>query len=367
MKIVYCIHSLHRSGGMERVLTTKANYLAEHYGHEVHIITRVDEGEPFFQLSPWVIHHCLYASGKIDYRKKLTGMLYSIKPAITISMYGDEYAFLYKIKDGSKKIVEFHFSKYYLTHLVNGIAHLRFRKLHRLKAWWLQKREEKYASKYDKVVLLTKQDLELWGNKSNMCYIHNPLSFRSEKVSPAENRRIIAVGRYIAQKGFDLLIDAFALIAPSHPDWQLCIYGEGQDKFLLRQKIHDYSLESQVLLKQSTQHIAEEYIASSILVFPSRYEGFGLVLTESMECGLPCVAFDCECGPREIIADQKTGFLVKTGDIKGLADCMNKLMNDESLRKEMGKEGKLRVRQFYPEFIMEQWEQLFKDILNEHW
>ena len=366
LKIAYCIHSLQNSGGMERVLTTKANSLAEHLGYEVHIIIKYQQGPPFFELSPKINCHLLQVRTQKEYKKKLKNLLYEIHPDITVSMYGSEFTFLYKIKDGSKKIVEFHFSKNYLIHLVNGIVHLRFRSLHRIKVWCLQKKEAYYAGKYDKVVLLTRQDLELWGNKSNMCYIHNPLSFRSKKVSTTENRRIIAVGRYIAQKGFDLLIDAFASIAPSHPDWQLCMYGDGQDKLLLSQKIHEYSLERQVLLKQPTQHIAEEYIASSILVFPSRYEGFGLVLTEAMECGLPCIAFDCECGPREIIADQETGFLVKTGNVKGLADSMNRLMNDESLRKKMGKEGKLYVRQFYLEAIMEQWEHLFMNTLNNH-
>lgn len=364
MKIVYCIESLYKSGGMERVLTTKANYLSEQYGHEVHIVTMGGEHQPYFPLSEKIICHNLSVISKKDYRKKLVQLLYSLRPHITISMYGPEFTFLYKIKDGSKKIVEFHFTKYYLTYLVRGIHTLRFRRLHLLKAWLLQKREALYASRYDKVVLLTQQDLQIWGNKPNMCYIYNPVSFYSEEVSHMTNKRIIAMGRYIAQKGFDLLIDAFAKIASKYPDWELCIFGEGQDAVFFQNKIKSYRLEKQIHLCPSTHDVKQELLASSIFVFPSRYEGFGLVLTEAMECGLPCIAFDCECGPREIISDRESGFLVKNGDISILAEKMDCLMQNPELRNIMGKKGKQRVEMFYAQNIMPKWQQLFTQIIK---
>ncbi len=362
MKIVYCIHSLHHSGGMERVLTTKVNYLADHYGHEVHIALRKSEGNPFFTLSSSVICHDLQANSNSEHQKKLTSLLMLLRPHITISMYGSEFKFLYKIKDGSKKIVEFHFTKYYLSHLVNGIEHLPFRFLHQLKAWLLQKKEEKYTTYYDKVVLLTQADSELWGNKPNMCYIHNPLSFRSEEVSPLLNTRIIAVGRYIAQKGFGLLIDAFSTIAIDFPEWELVIYGEGQDKKLLEHRIKHYHLEKQVLLYPAEKNIQKKIIESSIFAFPSIYEGFGLVLTEAMECGLPCIAFDCECGPKEIIIPNISGFLVENKNLEELASRMKLLMSDLQLRKKMGSMGKEQVSQFYIEQIMRRWNQLFVEL-----
>lgn len=364
IKILYCIQSLCNSGGMERVLTTKANYLADHYGYEVHISEKCNEGKSFFNLSDKVICHDLKSRNNKTYRKNLSELLFDIQPNITISMYGSEFMFLYKIKDGSKKIVEFHFTRYYLTYLVNGIKKLKFRFLHKIKANLIQWLENKYASKYDKVILLTNKDLNIWGNKPNMCYIYNPISFHSKIVSNCQNKKIIAVGRYIAQKGFDRLIDAFALIAHNFPDWSLTIYGEGQDKQFLQNKIKSCNLTSQVTLQSPSKNIQEEYLSSSIFAFPSRYEGFGLVLTEAMECGLPCIAFDCDCGPSEIIINHETGYLINQNDINEFAIKLASLMRDLSRRKNMGQAGRNAVSRFYENNIMEQWDRLFKELIN---
>ena len=362
MIVVYCINSLHLPGGMERVLSTKVNWLAQQRGYTIHIAMRNESQSPFFPLDSRVICHNLHAKSNKEHRKLLDALLTEVKPTITITMCGPELAFLYKINDGSKKIAEFHFTKYYLTYLVNGIEKLPLRPLHLLKAWYYQKREERFASKYENVVLLTKQDLNIWKNPSNMCYIHNPISFRSDIVSSLENKQIMAVGRFIAQKGFLLLLDAFSMISSKFYDWKLLIYGEGQDYNRLKDKIKKYHLEDQVSLLPPSQNIKKCFLNSSIFVFPSIYEGFGLVLTEAMECGLPCVAFDCECGPREIINDGENGFLVRNKNVSELAEKMSILISDERLRKFMGKNAKKCVSKFYPENIMPKWIDLFQKV-----
>ena len=364
MKIVYCIQSLYRSGGMERVLTSKVNYLSEQYGYEIHIAIMDGDKLPYFPLSTRIICHNLAIKNKKDYYQKLSDLLFTLRPDITVSLYGAEFTFLYKIKDGSKNIVEFHFTKYYLTYLINGIEHLRFRILHRLKAWYIRGKESFCVPKYDKVVLLTHQDLQIWGNKSNMCYIYNPISFCSDSVASLQNKRIIAVGRYMAQKGFDLLIEAFSRIAKKYPDWELYIFGEGQDEQFLYEKIRKYELTDQIHLCPPVHDIKKELLNSSIFAFPSRYEGFGLALTEAMECGLPCIAFDCECGPNEIVVDGETGFLIRLGDVGDFSSKMEILIQNIELRKEMGANGKISVRKFYAEKIMPQWRELFVQILN---
>lgn len=364
MKLLYCINSLQNSGGMERVLTTKVNYLAEHYDYKVDIALYSMDREPFFPLSQKVTLHNLDCKTKKEYRIRLEQLIMTNRPDITISLYGREYSFLYKIKDGSRKIVEFHFSKYYLTHLVRGIRHLKYRPLHYLKAWFLQKREEYYAHEYDKVVLLTRQDLNLWGNKPNMCFIPNPLSFRTDRTADLSQKRIIAAGRFIAQKGFDLLIDACGLIATDLRDWEINIYGEGQDEDLLKELIRKHRLEKQIVLHSSTAHIQDKMLESSIFVLSSRYEGFGLVLTEAMECGLPCIAFDCECGPGEIIIDRTTGILVSPIDANTLAQAITLLIDSETLRMKYGEKGKEKVACYYLENIMPKWKVLFENIIN---
>jgi glycosyltransferase involved in cell wall biosynthesis len=364
MKIAYCISSLKNSGGTERVVTTKMNYLADVMKYEVHVIIKGVYEKSFFSLSDNLIIHYLDAQHNREYRKKTEDKLFEIRPAITISTGSAELGFLYKIKDGSKKIAEFHYSKNYLTHFVRKIAKLRFRKLHLLKVWLMERTGAYYMKKYDKVILLSEKDLRQWKNPKNMCYIHNPVSFRTNRVSSLENKQIIAVGSYISIKGFDLLIKAFHQISAEFPDWTLKIYGNGQDKALLKSLIFNYRLENQVILCNPVPHIETKMQKSSVFAFSSLHEGFGLVLTEAMECGLPCVAFDCNCGPSEILSVD-SGFLVEPENIEQFAGSMKKLMEDINLRKQMGENARKEVVRFYPENIMQQWDDLFRQLTSE--
>jgi len=366
MKIAYIITKLSNSGGIERVLSTKVNYLADVLEYEIHIIVAGKAEKPFFPFSGRIYFHFpdmdTRNHSRREYQQKLFQKLEEVRPDITISMFGLEAEFLYKAKDGSKKLLEFHYSKNYLTHLINGIHSLKCRPLYKIKAWFIQMKKAYFASKYDKIVLLTQKDLNLWGCKSNMCFIHNPLSFRCEEKSNLELKRIIAVGRLIAQKGFDLLIDAFQLIAPDFPDWEIAIFGEGQDKQFLNNKIRQAKLEKQITIYPPSSNIKEKMLQSSLFVLPSRYEGFGLVLTEAMECGLPCIAYDCECGPSEIISNNENGILVPTGNIIQLSDAMRTLMINPSLLKKMGNESKVKVSGFYVDNVMQQWQKLFIEL-----
>ena len=200
----------------------------------------------------------------------------------------------------------------------------------------------------------------LWGSPSNMVAIPNPLSFTSDKKSNYRNRKIVAMGRYIAQKGFDLLIEAFSKIASAHPEWCLEIYGEGQDKNNLQGMIEDYNLANQVSLLPPVKDVQSVMCSADFFVFPSRYEGFGLVLTEAMECGLPCVAFDCECGPSDIVEDGISGKLVAEGNVNALAESMSMLMGNLTLTSEMGYNARKCVKRFYLQHIMKRWEKIFR-------
>lgn len=361
MKIVYTIESLHQSGGTERVLTTKMNWLAEE-GHDVTIILAHQIDKPFFTLSPKVKIVDFKSKSRKEYRNKLTETLYAQTPDITISVGGMELPFLYKIKDGSKKILEFHYKKNYLVDFVKGIHKIRFRQLHILKMRWLQWKAERYSRHYDKVVALTAKDISLWGKPRNMTYIYNPLSFRTDRKATGVNK-IIAVGSWAPYKGMDLLVTAFGMIAHKYPDWTLSLYGSGQDEQLLRDIIDNYDMASQVSLNPPVPNIQDKFIEASIYAHPSRSEGFGLVITEAMECGLPTVSMDCDCGPREILSG-KSGILVPNGNVSAFANALEKLINDEKLRTKMGENAVKEVMRFYPEAIMPQWLNLFNQLLK---
>ena len=377
MKIVYIINSLEDSGGMERVLTSKVNWLASQREFDVTIVSRTDTKNGFFfelnknvtvenlnlKQSNHKILNLIFNTDRKKFKKELTKKLLELKPDITISMFGDEYQFLHTIKDGSKKIIEFHFSKNYLSHLMANIPNLSFRRLRKLYASYLQYKQQRVVLRYDKFVLLTEKDQLLWNNPANSSVISNPLSFNSIEKSNGKQKEIIAIGRFIAQKGFDLLIKSFSLITKNNPDWKVTIYGEGQDKGYLLELIKSYNLQDVILLKPPTKKIKEALLNSSILAFPSRYEGFGLVLTEAMECGLPCVAFNCECGPSEIITDEKDGYLIEGFNIENFSKSLEKLMKNKELRLLMGEKASQNVKRFHIDEIMTKWTQLFNDTI----
>ena len=381
MKIAYSIGSIYKTGGTERVLCTKANYLADHLGYEVHIIVLNNNTPPFFPFSAQIHIHSLGieqlnhkhwmifgSRSKKEYKEKLFRKLEEIRPDITLSLFGPDAEFLYRAKDGSRKVLEFHFTKNYLKYLgeKNAMPGDKFRLLRKLWLSFLIRRQAHYASNYKNIVLLTERDKKLWGGGSKFRIIPNPLSFVSKKGYALKSKQVIAIGSYIPQKGFDLLIDSFARIAAEFPDWELYIYGKGQDKDFLAGKINDLCLQNQIFLKDPAKNIGEKLQDSAIFALSSRYEGFGLVLTEAMECGLPCVAFDCECGPDEIITPGRTGTLVPQQNTVLFAEALKELMKDEDKRKQMGYKAKEEVKRFYPENIMPLWIKLFEEIiLNE--
>lgn len=365
MKILYCIFSLTPPGGMQRVLTVKANYFADEKGYAVHIVTRnATDEQPHFPLSPLVKLHAAGLTGN-SYRKDLRQLLFAIRPDIVVSFYGEEARFLYKIKDGSKKVLEFHFTRDHLVYLVKGLPNVRLRTLRLLYVKWLQWLDYRHARHYDRLVLLTERDRDLWGRPSNALSIPNPLSFSVSSSASLGHKRILSAGRLIATKGFDLLIDAFHVIAAMSPEWTLSIYGEGQDRQFLQEKINGYGLQSRIKILPPVKDLRQEMLHSAIYAASSRYEGFGLVITEAMECGLPSVAFDCECGPREIIRNEFDGLLVEALDTRQFAAALLRLMQSEDLRTWLGANAKTSARRFSPEKIMSRWENLFHSLLTD--
>jgi len=377
LKIVYCIPSLYYPSGMERVVTLKANYFAEVYGYEIVIIlTDGKDKKPFYALSPLVsiinldINYdelygksflkktTLYLKKQRIFKNKLKDCLLRIKPDITISTLRREINFINSIKDGSVKIGEIHFSKANYRDLKGEKF---FNIIQKSIAFFWMKQLIHQLKKLDKFITLTEEDRLLWTKLSNVQTINNPLSFFPDRISQCENKQIIAAGRYVPQKGFDLLIEAWSLIEKKHPDWTLQIFGDG-DRKLLENIINKNNLQN-CHLNHSTNDIDFEFINSSIYVLSSRYEGFGLVITEAMACGVPPIAFDCPCGPKDIISNLKDGILVKSGDINALAEQICFLIENEDIRKEMGINARKNAERFRIEHIAEQWRILFEKLI----
>ena len=175
---------------------------------------------------------------------------------------------------------------------------------------------------------------------------------------------MVAVARYSHEKGIDLLLQAWAIVEKQALAWRLDVYGDG-NRTPYNQLIEDLHIDSsRCELHGRTDHVEAEYVNSSIFVLSSRFEGFGMVLTEAMACGLPVVSFDCPWGPRSIITDGDDGLLVENGHVEALANGLIRLMGDADLRQRMAANGIKNVQRFRVEYIAECWKKLFESTVK---
>ena len=380
IKLVYCIPGLYASGGMERELTLKANYLVEKLGYDVTIILTEEKGRKlYYELSPLVkvinldinfdrigggnlvMRLYNYFSRQQRYKKRLRKALYELRPDITISTLRREINFITSIRDGSRKIGEFHFSRDNYRNFNDIKAPTSIRKM-AARMWMNQLLS--ILKKLEKFVVLTNEDREKWIELDNVICIHNPSTFRTTCTSDCEAKRILAIGRYTYQKGFDLLLPAWKKVSENHPDWQLVIYGDGKRAEYQKQADALGLNRENCRLEGTTTQVAKEMASSSAFVLSSRYEGMPMVLGEAMACGIPPVSFTCPCGPRDIITDREDGLLVENGNIDQLAEKLDFIITNREIRKQMGEKAVVNVHRFDLENIMQKWDDLFKGILS---
>ena len=380
-KIVYCTPALYSAGGVERIVSVKASYFADVLGYDVTVIVTEGKGrESFFPLSDkvkvinfelgfeelWRASFfrkiLLYLQKQRQFKKLLTSELMRIRPDFTISMLRREINFLTDIRDGSKKIGELHLSRKNFRELES--RHYNFFKKFFAKVWMSDLTRK--LKKLDRLVVLTEKSKALWPELSNVEVIPDPLPFQIEAKSDLHAKRIITIGRYVYQKGYDLLLRAWAEIEKKYPDWQLAIYGMG-NLDSLRNQMRELGIdEDRCLLNGPVNDVIREYQNSSVFVLPSRFEGFGLVIIEAMSCGVPVVAFNCSMGPDEIISDGEDGFLVPVGDICALAEKLQTLMQNQELRMKFSETAYRNSGRYRIDKISNQWIQLFTQLSEEN-
>lgn len=346
----------------------KANYLVEKLGYDVTIITTDQKCRPiFFPISPKVnlvdleinyydnrldkLWHLKKMRLKRKHYKTLIRHLQNNKYDVVVSMMDFDFSFLYKINDGSKKILECHLSKYSKVYATRNRL-IKLVQLIRARYW------EKVVSKYDKFIVLTEEDRDQWGNIENMNIIPNFIKKIPVKRALLKNKRVISVGRADFQKGFDMLIDSWSIVIKYFPEWVLTIVGGG-DKRYLQHKIDDLHLEDSIKLLPPNPNIEKEYLDSSLYVMSSRYEGLPLVLLEAMSYGLPIVSFSCPCGPRDVLKPSFSS-LVECYNVEQLAESIKQWLTNEELRIKAGKEAKEEAKKYSIAHIMAKWDELFK-------
>lgn len=366
MKLIYIHHYMHLQGGIPKILSFKANYLQD-IGEEVIFITSNPDNNFNFPLNNNIKIYNLYSSSLLDgnfnkkiFRKNLEKILHKEEAQIVITTaYSPEFYFINNIKDGSIKICEFHGTfkfAYGFTNIKHNVRKYIFEKLFFFNL--ILK-----AKKFDQFVVLTKTDFYNWRKfLSNCSFISNPKPIDENLKSTNQEKNIIAVGRLEYVKGFTDLVYIWNLIEKDFPEWHLNIYGEGPMRKEIEKLTKEFKLQN-LHLKGAKNNLKEEYLKSSIHVVTSKFEGQPLTILEAMSYGIPTISYNIEVGPKELIIDNKTGFLVEKNNYKEMSDKIKLLIKDPVLRKTLSENAFINSKNYDIEVIITHWQELFNKLL----
>jgi len=332
VRIVFVIERISNVGGLERILVEKMNYLVENTSHEVILMTVwCDTKQAAYAISDKV--------KRIDLNVQLSYTGLPIATLWALHRFNKETkrimpdivvltravgAFLASFASwNGRKIYESHVPLKYMNHQ------------------WLY---PLMLRKNTEVVCLTHGDAD---DFTSMCskqgcsplveVIPNFTGIVTQQQSNYNSKVVVAAGRKCYEKNFERLKNLWSKVEKNYPDWQMKIHHETKD-------------------------MVSAYLEGSVFVMTSRFEGFGMVLIEAMSCGLPCIAFDCPYGPRDIIEDGKTGYLIPYDDDDMFVKKLTYLMEHPEVREQMGRAAKESVKRFSEELVMKKWKQFYESL-----
>ena len=358
-KICFFSGDITRSGGTERVSTVIANQLVKNKDLDICILSLWENNkELFFHLDSEIRRYTLFektTNGKKIFKYILTVRQFvkrnNIDVLIDIDGILDMYSIPALIGVNCALISWEQFNYYYNP---DG----PYRKVTRRLA----------AKKADAIVVLTDEDKKNYEEASKIHgkirRIYNPIESTigvSNKYDVG-SKAIISAGRLTNQTGFDMLVDVADIVLKKHTDWKWIICGEGEERKALEEKIKEYKLERNLILKGNVDNIEEHYKKSAMFVLTSRAEGFGLVLTEAKKEGLPCVSFRCPAGPGEIILDGVNGCLIDCFNIEEMAEKINMLIENQDMRKKFSDNAMVGTEKFNIDEIGKQWKELIEQL-----
>lgn len=353
LRVLYVVNGIRGSGGLERVLLHKASHLSDNYGYAVEILVLNEApGAPFYPMSPDVRIGYFQASGSPiqylrSYRSGLRDAVARFRPDV-ISV----------CDDGLKGLLV----PFLLPRRRPALVYERHASLELMGSRLQRFLMRRLARLYDQLVVLTSGSLREW-RVPHAVAIPNPLpDFGVEEQRLVRGNRILCVGSLSHNKGYDLLIDAWAKIADRHPGWSVHVYGQGEVRPYRELAAAAGLAAEQIEFHAPVQDISTEYQEASFLVLPSRTEGFGMVLLEAMYFGTPCISFDCPSGPRDIVTHGFDGLLVAPEDTGALALAMNELIADPLRRRLLGQHARESAAGYHIERISLRWHRLFTSL-----
>ena len=354
MNVCFLLGGFQSNGGIGRVTSILANSLCEKENMTIHTIAYCQTNKPLlYNLSDKIHQHALFSASTSMLQamtvkhavKRVRNLVREQKIDILIAAGALFYPLAIRAVRGTNA------KCYCWEHTDPGTTHD-----HRYQGWC-----RRYAVKYaDKMIVLTRSAKQYYIDQLHMdleklAHIYNPIN-SSTCNSPydLDSKKIIAVGRLTYQKNFDRLVDLASRFLPG-TNWSLDIYGQGEDRQILTNLIREKGLSEQVHLMGQVSDLYARYPQYAFQVMSSRYEGFPMTLLEGATHRLPLVSFDIPTGPNEIIVDGKNGFLVDAQDDNRMVTCVQKLMEDASLRQTMSDNAYRMVQKFSLNDILNQW------------
>ena len=362
-------------GGIEKQVTTLANYLVNEYNIEIISLYDLLDGKSFYNLDERIKVKFIFSYG--PNKKKLINSLKKLKLVTLFKEILNSTKLLYVKYFGLKKIINDLDTDILISSRIEFANQIHRKDIITISQEHSYINNKKYMRKCRKafkdikyLVVMTNQAKELyekWLKKYNsytkIVVIPNMINENTTgKISKLDNNQIISIGRLEEVKDFKSLILMFNILVKKNDRIILKIIGEGSQRNELETLITSLELQDKVILtgKLNEKEINKELLKSDIFVLTSKSESFSLVLCEAMSYGLPCVAFDIDVGPREIIINNTTGFLVGDRNIEIMEGKVEELLSNNELRNSMGKEAYNKVDKYYPKNVGNFW----KNIIN---
>ena len=351
-RVCFLTGTLNAMAGAERMTATVANALAER-GFAVSVLSLWDRSS-CFSLHPAVKHDALFdqrPSFKRAYAATVFGIRRHVKRLrIDVLIQVDTMLALFALP----------------ATLGLGVRHIAWEHCHFDED--LGKRARRLARRLDArycehIVALTERDRNRWIEaarpRGSVACIPNPLPFDvPEQPAPRTTKKVLAVGRLVQAKGFDVLLRAWSVVVQQAPDWELMIIGEGEERPALEALRDQLGLHDSVTLPGIYPDVTKAYEQTAIFCLSSRYEGFGLVLIEAMAYGLPIVSTDCDTGPRELLGGSQAGVLVPVGNQAALAAELLRVISCPKVAAQLGAAGRDKAGEYSVERVARQWDEL---------
>lgn len=354
-KICFLIGDIGLSGGTERVTSLIANLLAAE-GNQLYILSLSGGKQAFFELHDQVQLHRLFEQ-KVSMKKNFFSCCFKIRKfvqqhEIDHLIVVDSLACVFTVPALMGLKVGHICWEHFNFNVDLGVS---FRRLGR-----------KWAAKYcDTVVTLTARDKELWEAgltqiRAKIVPISNPTPYENIEHTPRlQHKTVLALGRLTYQKGFDRLLDAWAMVCQHNSDWTLRIIGDGEDEQALKQQAKSLAIDGRVEFIAATKNVDQYYRTSSFYCMSSRFEGLPMVLLEAQAYGLPVISMDCDTGPAEMIRTGENGFLCHS--VEDLAEQLVQVMQiDEQRYQQMVQSSQHNVLRFYSNNIIGFWREILE-------